>query len=66
MNVKGFVPCTMHPNCFAYQNGGCSILKNTNFRKGCPFFKTQAQFDEDRARYGGEKPDPEEQEEEIA
>lgn len=59
MNVKGFVPCTMHLDCFANQSGGCSILKNADFRRGCPFFKTQAQFDEDCAKYGGEKPEEE-------
>lgn len=42
MNVKKFVACTTHPNCFAYQNGGCSILKDTKFRRDCPFFNASA------------------------
>ena len=36
--------------CFAYcrNNGGCKILENTDFDlwKGCPFYKTNEQYED--------------------
>lgn len=35
---------SQHPDCFAYSNGHCAILSNTNFNgKDCPFHKTREQ-----------------------
>ncbi len=30
-------------NCFAFEQGHCVCLTNTEFKKSCPFFKTYKQ-----------------------
>ena len=40
MNKKEIANCNVHKECFAYDEGECTILKYTNFRKrDCPFYK---------------------------
>lgn len=37
--------------CFAYRDKGCAILKEMICKeKACPFFKTEAQFQEDKKK----------------
>lgn len=48
---KSFPRCNHKPGCFAYKDGICRILKDTDFGdRACPFFKTQEQADEDNRR----------------
>lgn len=41
MMEKNKLRCTVckEKTCFAYYKGVCSILTNTQFKKGCPFYK---------------------------
>lgn len=36
--------------CFGYSDGDCRVLMGVTTCKGCRFYKTQKQFDEDAAR----------------
>ena len=31
--------CCKREDCFANVKGTCSVLKTTNFKRGCPFYK---------------------------
>lgn len=37
-------------NCFAAKDGCCAVLKYQPSCKGCKFFKTQEQLDEEKIR----------------
>lgn len=37
--------CKHHGDCFALLDGGCTILKNTNFKTDCPFYKHKDEVD---------------------
>lgn len=40
MKMKETVKCGMHKDCFAYDEGECTILKDTDFgKRDCPFYK---------------------------
>ena len=41
-----------HTACFAYKNGSCTILTETDFRKDkvCPFFKNRDLVEKERER----------------
>ncbi len=48
------------PDCFAYKNMKCTILRSTTFRYACPFYKHKsevvvAQIEEAIKIYRGEK-----------
>ena len=46
---KSFPKCA-NGECFACEGGRCVILKETNFRRPCPFFKTKAQLAEEEKK----------------
>lgn len=37
------VPSCAISTCFGYLNGRCAILTDNRFKRGCPFFKTNEQ-----------------------
>lgn len=37
--------CEYHDDCFALKNGECHILKKTNFKDDCPFYKHKDKVD---------------------
>ena len=38
-------------DCFAYRDGNCRILDNGLFKKSCPFYKSEIDFEADRVAY---------------
>lgn len=36
--------CHYLSNCFANEGGRCRCLTNTDFKRGCPFYKTKKQL----------------------
>lgn len=50
VSVSSFPPCSMcDPKCFAFHEGLCRILIDTNFNgKDCPFRKTNEQVEQER------------------
>ncbi|MCM1275502.1 MAG: hypothetical protein NC299_09060 [Lachnospiraceae bacterium] len=48
MRIAVDAPCT-EIECFAYKNGYCAILVNTDFSsRVCPFRKTEKQLNKER------------------
>lgn len=39
MGFSEKAPSCDKTTCFAYANGGCRVLTDTRFKRGCPFFK---------------------------
>lgn len=37
-------------NCFAFEQGHCVCLTNTEFKKPCPFFKTRQQIAQQQSK----------------
>ncbi len=46
-NISRYPVCIKHMSCFANIDGHCNCLRDTKFKRDCPFFKDKSVFSVD-------------------